>query len=123
MSTSMNVKNLIILKNSSFSTHNSSLLLFTNLSGIIDGLIKLSSYSHFISHNHHLACRDLQRDIAHSKSCGDSPRMLPLYMITSSPLFIDKQKIGWFYYIPRWHHHGSRMYCYHCRLADTEIGP
>src|SRR5213078_1395689 len=41
----MNVKNLITFKKSSFSTRNSSLLLFTNLSGIIDGLVKLSSYT------------------------------------------------------------------------------
>ena len=44
MFTSMNVKNLIIFRKFSFSTRNSSLLLFTNLSGIIDGLAKLSSY-------------------------------------------------------------------------------
>src|SRR5271154_5509333 len=42
-------------------------------SGFIDGLVQLSSYTRFISRNRRLPCRDLQRDIAHSKSCGDSP--------------------------------------------------
>jgi hypothetical protein len=37
-----------------------------NLSGFIDGLVKLSSYTRFISLNRRLACRDLQRDIARS---------------------------------------------------------
>ena len=44
MFTLMNITNLIIFKKSSFSTRNSSLLLFINLSGIIDGLAKLFSY-------------------------------------------------------------------------------
>jgi hypothetical protein len=78
-----NVKNLIICKRSSVSTHNSSLL-FTNLSGIADGHTNSPRTLVFISRNRHLACRDSQRDIAHSKSCGDSPR-LSLHMITSAP--------------------------------------
>jgi hypothetical protein len=37
-----------------------------NLSGFIDGLVQLSSYTRFIPLNRRLACRDLQRDIARS---------------------------------------------------------
>ena len=45
-----------------------------------DGLAELLVPS-FISHNRRLACRDLQRDIAHlkKKSCGDSPNTFFTY--------------------------------------------
>ena len=67
-STSMLLENLIIFRKPSLATRNSTLPLFTNLSGNIDGPTKLSSYARFISYNRRLACRDLQRDIAQYKA-------------------------------------------------------
>src|SRR5947207_9308607 len=77
MSTSTNSENQITCKEPSFLTRSSSLPLFTNLSGNIDSSTKLSLPPCFISYNCRLACRDLQRDIAHYKNYSDSPRMVP----------------------------------------------
>ena len=68
MSILTNVKNLIIFKNSSTSTHNSFPLALTKLSGFNDRAL-YSSYLRFTLRNCRLACRDLQRDIAHSTCC------------------------------------------------------
>src|SRR5204862_305072 len=96
MSTSTNSENQITCKEPSFLTRSSSLPLFTNLSGNIDSSTKLSLPPCFISYNCRLACRDLQRDIAHYKNYSDSPRMVPcMSSHILLPLISDKT-LSWF---------------------------
>src|SRR5579859_1858606 len=73
-STLMNVKNQNVFKKSSDSTPNSSPPSFTKLSGFnAHAILALRSLQpRFTLHDCHLACRDLQRDIAHSSCCDSS---------------------------------------------------
>ena len=84
MFTLTNIRNLTIFKESSISTPNSSLLPYTKLSGFNSHALH-SLHLRLTLRKRRLACRDLQRDIAHSTCCDFINRGFVI-KITTSPL-------------------------------------